>query len=479
MPNATKFLDFPGLRYYHNKFTTLLNESLPQEYQGATASSSGVSGLVPAAQAADKDKYLKGDGTWGTVADTKINAVLAATTKAYLLGTSTTPTSSAKAVTAIADTAVYLDTTAGRLTAGSFAGNGENITLGTASAAVVTDANKKLVASTTVSATELGYLDGVTSSIQNQLNGKAASSHSHDASDINSGTLDTARIPSLDASKIASGTIDIARLPSGALPILKVVGNETERFALTSSDVQVGDTVQQNDTGLMYYVKDVSKLNSADGYAVYTAGAATSVPWSGVTDKPSTYAPSAHNQASNTINAMTGYSKPSSTSAIGTSDTLNAAIGKLEKALDGKQASGTYLTPSSTLDATKLSGTIPSGCYTTYTHPTTSGNKHIPSGGSSGQFLGWSADGTAAWVGNPNWTTHLYAGAASNATANATSATTNAATYIVVCDNSSARNAVQVTGTNGTTVSAVNGKLTIDSPALASVTNAQIDTLFA
>lgn len=52
----------------------------------------------------------------------------------------------------------------------------------------------------------------------------------------------------------------------------------------------------------------------------------------------------AHNQASNTINAMTGYSKPSSTSAIATTDTLNAAIGKLEKALDGKQASGSYLT---------------------------------------------------------------------------------------------------------------------------------------
>lgn len=31
-----------------------------------------------------------------------------------------------------------------------------------------------------------------------------------------------------------------------------------------------------------------------------------------------------------------------------------------------------------------------------YTHPTTSGNKHIPSGGSSGQILRWSADGTAS-----------------------------------------------------------------------------------
>ena len=32
-----------------------------------------------------------------------------------------------------------------------------------------------------------------------------------------------------------------------------------------------------------------------------------------------------------------------------------------------------------------------------YTHPTTPGNKHIPSGGASGQILRWSADGTAAW----------------------------------------------------------------------------------
>ena len=34
---------------------------------------------------------------------------------------------------------------------------------------------------------------------------------------------------------------------------------------------------------------------------------------------------------------------------------------------------------------------------TVYTHPTTSGNKHIPSGGSSGQYLKWSSDGTATW----------------------------------------------------------------------------------
>ena len=45
---------------------------------------------------------------------------------------------------------------------------------------------------------------------------------------------------------------------------------------------------------------------------------------------------------------------------------------------------------------------------TKYTHPTTSGNKHIPSGGSSGQILRWSADGTAAW-GSDNNTTYSAA----------------------------------------------------------------------
>ena len=37
-----------------------------------------------------------------------------------------------------------------------------------------------------------------------------------------------------------------------------------------------------------------------------------------------------------------------------------------------------------------------------YTHPTTAGNKHIPSGGSSGQILRWSADGTAVWGDDNN-----------------------------------------------------------------------------
>ena len=47
-----------------------------------------------------------------------------------------------------------------------------------------------------------------------------------------------------------------------------------------------------------------------------------------------TKADSSHTQASSTINALTGFSKASSFSALATTDTLNVALGKLAKAAD-------------------------------------------------------------------------------------------------------------------------------------------------
>ena len=58
-------------------------------------------------------------------------------------------------------------------------------------------------------------------------------------------------------------------------------------------------------------------------------------------------------------------------------------------------------------DTTGDSITI-SSANTVYTHPTSAGNKHIPAGGSSGQILRWSANGTAVW-GNDNNTTYSEA----------------------------------------------------------------------
>lgn len=63
-------------------------------------------------------------------------------------------------------------------------------------------------------------------------------------------------------------------------------------------------------------------------------------------------------------------------------------------------------------EKSKLAG-IASGANN-YTHPTSSGNKHIPSGGSSGQILRWSADGTAAWGADNNTTYSAMTGATSS-----------------------------------------------------------------
>lgn len=111
------------------------------------------------------------------------------------------------------------------------------------------------------------------------------------SSDFGSNVTISTTLANFDASKIASGTISIDRLPKAALERLIVVADDTARFALTTATAQSGDTVKVTSTGKMYLIKDESKLSSEDGYEPYTASQASSVPWSGVTGKPSTFAP--------------------------------------------------------------------------------------------------------------------------------------------------------------------------------------------
>lgn len=72
----------------------------------------------------------------------------------------------------------------------------------------------------TATATELNYVDGVTSNVQTQLDGKAPTTHNHNASNITSGTLSSDRLPAATSSalggvkigsniNISSGTISV------------------------------------------------------------------------------------------------------------------------------------------------------------------------------------------------------------------------------------------------------------------------------
>lgn len=171
----------------------------------------------------------------------------------------------------------------------------------------------------------------------------APSVHNHDDSTITS----------LNASKLF-GTIDIARLPHGALERCVIVADDTARFALTTAKIQLGDTVKVNKTQKMYFVIDDSKLNSEAGYTVYTAGSATSVPWSGVTGKPTTFTPSSHTHPYLSALSVSGktitYTKGDGTTgtittqdtwrgiqnnltSTSTTDSLSAAQGKILKGL--------------------------------------------------------------------------------------------------------------------------------------------------
>ena len=58
---------------------------------------------------------------------------------------------------------------------------------------------------------------------------------------------------------------------------------------------------------------------------------------------------------------------------------------------------------STTVNSHTVNSNVPANAKftdTVYTHPTNSGYKHIPSGGSDGQILKWSSDGTAKWSDN-------------------------------------------------------------------------------
>lgn len=157
----------------------------------------------------------------------------------------------------------------------------------------------------------------------------APKSHSHGAS----------QITSVNASAI-TGVISLDNLPQGALERCKVVANDTARFALTTSDVQTGDTVKVTSSNLMYFVKDDSKLNSEDGYEPYSAGSAASVPWAGVTGKPSTFTPSTHTHTKSQItNFPTAMKNPTALSI-----SLNGATATT---YDGSAAKSVNVTPAS------------------------------------------------------------------------------------------------------------------------------------
>lgn len=98
-------------------------------------------------------------------------------------------------------------------------------------------------------------------------------------------------LANIDASKITSGTINADRLPE--IPISKIPAAAMERLYVVESQsaamsltIQEGDVVQIGSGGPMYFCVSESASTFATKFKEFTAGTATSVPWSGVTGAP-------------------------------------------------------------------------------------------------------------------------------------------------------------------------------------------------
>lgn len=165
----------------------------------------------------------------------------------------------------------------------------EVVTSATANKILKLDADGKLPASITGDAATLGT--HAASYFATQADMTAAEGRLDTAeSDIDQLQTD---VKNIDATWIKTGTIDIARIPAAAVETVVVVADDAARQALTTSDVQKGDTVKVNATGRMYFVVDESKLGTADweqAYLEYSAGRASAVDWSGVENTPTTLA---------------------------------------------------------------------------------------------------------------------------------------------------------------------------------------------
>ena len=346
------------------------------DMKGATSSANGTHGLVPQPDAGEQTKFLRGDGTWQIPLNTTYEAA----------GTSLGLVKSGGDVT-ISNGVITINDDSHNHTIANVDG-------------LQTALNGKLSTSgTAAKATQLA------NSRSFSITGGATAS----AVSFN-GTGNVAlNVTSLDATKL-SGTVPLANLPAGALERLVTVENQTARFALTTSDVQLGDTVQQLDTGIMYLVIDTAELDNANGYKEYTAGTATKVPWSGVTGKPSTFTPSTHTHTIANVSGLQSEldSKIESLSDLG----VTATAAELNK-LDGVTATATELNYVDGVTS-NIQTQLNSKAASNHTHSTASTSAAgflRQLNGSTSNFL--RGDGT--WATPPNTTYSDMKGATSSA----------------------------------------------------------------
>lgn len=251
--------------------------------------------------------------------------------------------------------------------------------------------------------------------LQSAIDGKANASHSHSAATTSAaGFMSAADKEKLDG--IAAGANNYTyTLPSAGSSLggVKSGGDVTISSGVITVNDDSHNHVISNVDGLqsaldakadashshndLYYTEDEIDATVAELESAISGKAASS---------------HSHSDATTSASGFMSASDKSKLAGIATGAEVNqnafsnVTVGSTTIAADGKTdtltlvaGSNVTLTPDATNDKITIAATD-----TVYTHPTTAGNKHIPSGGSSGQILRWSADGTAAWGADNNTT---------------------------------------------------------------------------
>lgn len=176
----------------------------------------------------------------------------------------------------------------------------------TASRAVISDSNGK-VAVSAVTSTEIGYLDGVTSNIQDQLNAKVSSNTAitgatkakitFDAKGLVTGGADLVEsdIPSISVSKLNPGVANLNKFAKA------VLSGSAGWATIETSDVNGLDTALANKLSTTGTAADSSKLNGQS--ASYYQVASTAITTSNISSQSVSYAASAGSAA--TLSSLT------------------------------------------------------------------------------------------------------------------------------------------------------------------------------
>lgn len=212
------------------------------------------------------------------------------------------------------------------------------------------------------------FLNGdVTGSTTESFNGSKNVTINTTISTINAekltGTIDANRLPE----------IPIEKIPAAALERLFVVDSQSAAMSLT---IQEGDVVQIGSGGPMYFCVSESASTFATKFKEFTAGSATSVPWSGVTGKPTfaTVATSgSYNDLTNkpTIPSLSGYATQNWVTSHGYLTSIPAATASV---LGGVKIGSNISVSSGTISLTSANVTSALG----YTPANTSDIPEIP-----------------------------------------------------------------------------------------------------